>query len=793
MTNVSIYPFISEVKNGAEVSLYDIMEGMRSGHWKKNVDPLREMVTSGATSKDLEPIKAKLPYFTASGTFSVRRDEGLIRHSGKLAIDFDKIPEDDRERVRQILINDQYSEFVFKSCTGRGFCIIINIDPAKHLESFLFIQQYYREVYNINVPKKGENIENPYFDQSCKDLSRPRYISHDENLFHNPDYNSVNVSGLIIGGNGTLVSISSGLEYSSQTIDDNEEKYDILKKILEKTESYVEGNRHLYILKFGFFLNRGGVDEDYTRMRFMSEYVPDKDPKELERIIIACYANTIDFGVFPLHKKIQDLPPEFAEHTKLAFRRAHERNETGVMWTDLDIRAICNDTLLSKPIVENIFKTVFEKNKDDFGLDNKNEVAKIESFIKKRYDIVRNEITSRLEYKIKGTAKSKENAGTKSAAGVDGNAWQKINIDSIYRDLQHANLKYDLNKLKSLLRSDFVLIRNPIKDYFYHLPKWDETMPDYISELAGHIKTDNDSFWHTQFKKALVRNIACAVDYIENRIIIVMAEAQQNTGKTNFIRFLCPQQLKEYYTETVMDASKDSDMQLSENFIWNLEELAALQNNEINKLKATISKSVVKQRRAYGEFAESNPRRCTFWASTNKTEFLTDDQNTRWLVFSIKEIDHNYNNMATGQKNVNIDNVWSQAWALYKSGYNFQLSKEEGALRDSNNSAYELGSMEKDLIITHLKPVPKGTGTFMSNTDILLYLQDQIDNKVRLNMFAVTKAMRQLKYEQTARRVSGKPQKGFFVGLLGQDSAQANIGYEEKSDIKLAEGSKKRF
>jgi predicted P-loop ATPase len=314
------------------------------------------------------------------------------------------------------------------------------------------------------------------------------------------------------------------------------------------------------------------------------------------------------------------------------------------------------------------------------------------------------------------------------------------------------------------MRSDYVPKYNPIAEYFNALPGWDpKEEEDYISYLASFVKTDDDAFFATHLKKALVRTIAQALKGKVNRIILALAGSAQETGKTTFVRFLCPPALKPYYTETNMTADKDSDIQLSENFIWNLEELAALHNNEINKLKAIFSRESVKQRAAFAEHTEQNPRRVSFFATTNKLNFLVDDQNTRWVCVNVKSVDHDYNNTETGVKKVNIDNVWAQAWALYNTGFNDQLTKEEQRARDEKNHLYEAESMERDLILQHFQFADKGLGEFMSSTDILFKIQAAVDHKLKMNIHAVTRVMNQLEFAPDIRKVNGKSCRGFWV------------------------------
>jgi hypothetical protein len=729
MPIVSLYPHIKEVHKGETIELHDIIETMGSDHWRPKIEHLRMRVSEGASKEEIDKLKSKIPYFTASGRFNVRNNTGLIEHSGKLAIDFDKL--EDIPKAWAQVINDKYTQYAFLSCTGRGICAIVDIDPSKHLESFLFLEKYYKECYGLEL------------DEACKDVSRPRYISWQPDIFQNENYFKVELP--------RSNDFNSGI-----AMEEDSEKYVWAKDVIFKKHGYKEGDRHRVLVILAFFLNKCGVSEAYALDQYLKNFVEGgNDEKEIGRIIRDCYKNTVEHGTFVINKKVADLPEEFQKSTKEIYAAAHLMNKTGRKFTEENLRSLCNTHLLSMDIVKGIFKYVFEKFADEFNLDEQPDIYKVELFIKRKYFIVKNEINQRYEYR---------------PADQHNETMQRLSIDTIYRELQYCPdpviYKFALDKLKSLLRSDYIPIYNPFKTYFDNLPQYDPSEIDYIEYLASFVKTDNQEFWKVQFKKALVRSIACSLDNKENRIIIVLVEQNQNTGKTNFIRFLCPPFLREYYTESTMDNSKDSDLQLSENFIWNLEELSALNNVEVNKLKAIISKSTVKQRRAYAEFADSNPRRVNFWASTNKSEFLTDDQNTRWLCFNVQSIDHDYNNFRTGIKKVSIDNVWAQAYHLYKSDFDCQLTIEEAAQRDQNNKIYELSSVEKDLIQRHYKVCGVREGEFMTCTDILLKLQEFTEQKIKMNLFAVSKAMKQLSFVPGFKKTNGKTQRGYWLKEL---------------------------
>jgi len=739
MNEVSLYPKITELVKGERIPFHEIMARIKGPTWSDAVGQLRAKAAAGVPKKELADIKATLPYFTGSGVFSKREDKGLIEHSGKIIIDFDNLM--DITAARQILEADKYTEYLFKSCSGGGLAVVVNIEPGRHLDSFLFLEDYYKRTYNLTI------------DKACKDVSRPRYISYDPELYAATYFENVKLID------------------NSITVDTDDGRFDFALRLHDKKHAYVEGNRHNYLVILAYWLNKCGVPEGYALGQLVARFTnAEKTAEEITKIVGYCYKATHDFGTFAITKSVKDMPPEQAAAIRAVSAFAHGVNEAGRQWTELDIQSQSAAHYLNAEVVRGIFKSIFENNKEYFNLDNKSEIYKIELFIKKRYEILRNVVTQRTEYRPAGTLQP----------------FEVLNSNTIFRDIQLADLKFTLDKLKSLLRSNFVADYNPFDDYFARLAPWDEEY-DYIDYLADHITTDNQPFWKEQFKKSLVRSIACAIGGRENRIVMTLVEANQNTGKTSFIRFLCPPELCNYYTELPMDNNKDTELQLSENFIWNLEELAVLQNNEINKLKAIISRAVVKQRRAYAEYHESHPRRVNFWASTNRVDFLTDDQNTRWLCFNVSAINHDYNNVVTGVKNVDIDKVWAQAYHLYKSGYNYNLTKQEAEIRDSGNKYFEMATIEKNIIQKYFTPAKAGEGEFMTSTDMLMKIIQLTDNKItsKISSVMVGRCMRQLGYIAAQQRLDNMPQRGYWVHERATGDLETQFGATMPGDEKI--------
>ncbi|WKZ17747.1 MAG: BT4734/BF3469 family protein [Candidatus Jettenia sp. CY-1] len=174
-TAVSLYQNSFD-RVGVVSNLCEIMEGIKSGKWQRQVEQVR-----GA--KDRDNLKQKIPAFTASGLFTGRNANGLQAHSGRIAIDFDlqdnPTLETGLEAVRKVLQEDRYSEYVSLSVSGKGLFVIAKIDGSKHAESFTFLEAYYQTDYRLTI------------DKACKDVSRLRFVSYDPNLYHNENAETV--------------------------------------------------------------------------------------------------------------------------------------------------------------------------------------------------------------------------------------------------------------------------------------------------------------------------------------------------------------------------------------------------------------------------------------------------------------------------------------------------------------------------------------------------------------------------------------------------------------------------
>jgi hypothetical protein len=372
--------------------------------------------------------------------------------------------------------------------------------------------------------------------------------------------------------------------------------------------------------------------------------------------------------------------------------------------------------------------------------------------------------------------------------------WELLSRDELYNDLVRGRAK-NTGKLTErevdLMLSDRRIVPeyNPFLEYFNSLVYHPDN-EGAIDGLAGYVLVeggeDEQKRWKTNFKKAVVRTVKCALnDYYFNKQCLVLYSANQSVGKTSFLRALIPPPLKDYYFEEMIGADKDSQIMLANNFIIVLDELASLSRLDINQLKSILSKREVNVRLPYQRKAQIFPRRASFFATTNRTDFLMDSQNVRWVVFDVKDIDKSYGNVFTGVFNIDINAVWAEAYHLLKNGYQCELTKEDLELNEVNNQLYSSNSIEKDLVEEYLTPAKpedkdrsgyrRGNSTFVYETIVqLLERDDRMNLAEKINTKILFLELKRIAgWEKKAiRDTDGKVYSGyhFFIKKYMKDN-----------------------
>ena len=104
---------------------------------------------------------------------------------------------------------------------------------------------------------------------------------------------------------------------------------------------------------------------------------------------------------------------------------------------------------------------------------------------------------------------------------------------------------------------------------------------------------------------------------------------------------------------------------------------------------------------------------------------------------NIEGIDWSY------REKVNIDLVYSQAYYLYKSSWECDLTAQEIKENEEYNSQFQVKTSERELIEKYLEPGTQDYyDNFMTATEILILLSEKSENRVRMNIINIGRALK---------------------------------------------------
>ena len=426
------------------------------------------------------------------------------------------------------------------------------------------------------------------------------------------------------------------------------------------------------------------------------------------------------------------------------------------------------------------------------GKDNANtaSVDEIKAFLDGRVRLRYNVITSRVECLLTGENTNNSLSGlntnltndTNNSLGVNTNPtcpqWQPISdriVNTLWSQMSSV-LRVNIQDVYRVIESDYVPAFNPFVEYLESLPEWHEGDHDYIADLAATVKIKGEQehiespeaaslkgtaqegtsqegtaqegtaqegtaqegtaqeadfslfTFPYSLKKWLVGMVAgwISEDVVNNVILVFIGE--QGAYKTTWFNYLLPPQLKQYfYTKTNANRmTRDDLLTLAQYGLVCCEELDSMRPAELNQLKAAVTMPSIDERAAYAHFHEHRKHIASFCGTGNNVSFLSDPTgNRRWLPFEVESIvsprDHPFC----------YEGIYSQALALYKSGFTFWFTKEEIQEQNRHNRKFETPRLEHELVDLYFRrPLEHENSMFMTSSRVLQIIGSGITQKL---------------------------------------------------------------
>lgn len=241
----------------------------------------------------------------------------------------------------------------------------------------------------------------------------------------------------------------------------------------------------------------------------------------------------------------------------------------------------------------------------------------LKQFMKARYLLRRNLITDGVEYIARGEMVA-------DWQPLDRHALATITMEALSEGIEAWD-----KDVKRYVDSTWVADYDPIVDFLNQLPRWDGR--DHITALAQCVPTNNEHWPHdfAVWLRAMVAQWLGRNGQYGNAMVPLLIGAQGD-GKSTFCRLLLPEALRDYYTDRIDFANRNSAEQMLTRFcLINIDEYDSLSARQNAFLKHILQKSDIKMRKLYDSQVQCRQRYATFIGTTNDPTPLTDTTGSR--------------------------------------------------------------------------------------------------------------------------------------------------------------------
>ena len=710
MNNVSSFENFTS-KRPVSLSLDAIANFMRC-------DQRLESLTKAYRQTGSKHIKMETPLFAVACFFDGGKGKENIKGlTGLSMVDFDHISpsgplkEEELSALRNKIAGDPHTVMCYTTISGNGLRIIFRYEQPQSKTDGVgdhVFEQYKAAFYAGNV--YYEKLLGMKADMQCKNITRLSGIAHDPDVFfRDPDKAEA----------FTLDEVAAG---ASQHAKESKEE-----KQMQRIQTYYDSLVAPMLARKGYKFQPSCHNDYVMRVGYM-----------------------------------------------LAERRFSKK--VVVRWA---LRTFGADYSGTEQVINSCFASSSSRGRDGgrAGKDNANtaSVDEIKAFLDGRVRLRYNVITSRVECLLTGENTNNSLSGlntnltndTNNSLGVNTNPtcpqWQPISdriVNTLWSQMSSV-LRVNIQDVYRVIESDYVPAFNPFVEYLESLPEWHEGDHDYIADLAATVKIKGEQehiespeaaslkgtaqegtaqegtaqeadfslfTFPYSLKKWLVGMVAgwISEDVVNNVILVFIGE--QGAYKTTWFNYLLPPQLKQYfYTKTNANRmTRDDLLTLAQYGLVCCEELDTMRPAELNQLKAAVTMPSIDERAAYAHFHEHRKHIASFCGTGNNVSFLSDPTgNRRWLPFEVESIvsprDHPFC----------YEGIYSQALALYKSGFTFWFTKEEIQEQNRHNRKFETPRLEHELVDLYFRrPLEHENSMFMTSSRVLQIIGSGITQKL---------------------------------------------------------------
>lgn len=312
--------------------------------------------------------------------------------------------------------------------------------------------------------------------------------------------------------------------------------------------------------------------------------------------------------------------------------------------------------------------------------------------------------------------------------------WRKVSNIEPLRDVDYSGVRNYIEcvygivssqKVDDALALEFEKRKfHPIVNYLKSIT-WDR-LSRIDTLLIEYFGAEDNAYIRAALRKMLVAAVARVFEpgiKFDTALILV---GPQETYKSTFIKKLG----KEWFSDTFTTVQgKESFEQLQGAWIIEMAELSGLKKAEVETIKHFISKREDQFRPAYGRVVETYRRQCVFFGTTNKDDFLRDPTgNRRFLPIDVRP-EFVTKSVPDDLTNEEIDQIWAEAYELYKAGEPLFMTGEEDAIAKVEQHKHSEVDERRGLIEDYLNKKYPDNWQTLDVFDRRAWLEDPLAKK----------------------------------------------------------------
>ena len=351
---------------------------------------------------------------------------------------------------------------------------------------------------------------------------------------------------------------------------------------------------------------------------------------------------------------------------------------------------------------------------------------------------------------------------------------REIELDRQPLDLNLAKsfcsnrLEYDSSTENCIIALSAIATKfeyHPVREYLESL-RGKTTDLDLIASFPKRYFGNSDPLQNRLFFRKLVASVARVMKPGTKDDSLLVLQGKQGAGKSTALKALAGD---DWFNDDLRSLDdKDEIAKLSRFWVLELAEVDYLfGKKEVELFKRFLSCTEDTFRPPYGRKNILVKRSCSLFATTNKSEFLTDPTGDRryWVVEVKDTID------VEGIRR-DRDLIWATALAAYESGIIHYLDPTEQTQHSTANTQWRDDDPWSDTILPKLDIVLRtiGSSEYVNIQEIMdRVLEIPVDRQDKRQRNRIGATLQSIGFERMTRTIDGKPKK-----VWGREISLAN-------------------